>query len=88
MFDNGGYQKGTERGYDSINVYHKKERVIAIYKKQENGGYIFSTSCKVTPVEENHLYQSNGNYVTEAVLSNQNGLTVINPITNMNNNDL
>lgn len=87
-FDNGGYQKGTERGYDSINVYHKKERVIAIYKKQENGEYIFSTTCKVTPVEENHLYQSDGNYVTEAVLSNQNGLTVINPITNMNNNDL
>lgn len=87
-FDNGGYQKGTERGYASINVYHKKERVIAIYKKQENREYIFSTTCKVTPVEENYLYQSDGNYVTEAVLSNQNGLTVINSITNMNNNDL
>jgi hypothetical protein len=34
-FDNGGYQKGTARGYDSINICHKKERVIAIYKKQE-----------------------------------------------------
>ena len=34
-FDNGGYQKGTERGYDSVNLYDKDKRVIAIYKKQE-----------------------------------------------------
>ena len=71
-FDNGGYQKGTERGYDSVNLYDKDKRVIAIYKKQENGEYLFSTTCKVTPVEEPHLYKSNGNFVTEAVLNDQN----------------
>jgi hypothetical protein len=71
-FDNGGYQKGTERGYDSVNLYDPKDRVIAIYKKQENGEYLFSTTCELTPGEETHLYKSNGNFVTEAVLNDQN----------------
>ena len=35
-FDNGGYQKGTNRSYDSVNLYDPKARVITIYKKQEN----------------------------------------------------
>ena len=83
-FDNGGYQKGTKRGYDSVNLYNKDKRVIAIYKKQENGEYLFSTTCKVSPVEETHLYKSNGNFATEAVLNNQKALT----ITDTNNNDL
>lgn len=71
-FDNGGYQKGTERGHDSVSIYDKDKGVIAIYKKQENGEYLFSTTCKVTPVEETHLYKSNGNFVTEAVMTDQN----------------
>jgi len=88
-FDNGMYQGGTNRGYDSVNLFDKETNTIAVFRKGENGEYNrLTTTCKVTPVEENHLYQSDGNYVTEAVLSNQNGLTVINPITNMNNNDL
>ena len=41
-------------------------------KNKNNGEYLFSTTCKVTPVEETHLYKSNGNFVTEAVLNNQN----------------
>ena len=83
-FDNGGYQKGTERGYDSVNLYDKDKRVIAIYKKQENGEYLFSTTCEVTGKEEAHLLESGGNYLTEAVLNNQKALT----ITDTNNNDL
>ncbi len=83
-FDNGGYQKGTKRGYDSVNLYDKDKRVIAIYKKQENGEYLFSTTCEVTGKEEAHLLESGGNYLTEAVLNNQKALT----ITDTNNNDL
>ena len=71
-FDNGGYQKGTERGYDSVNLYDKDKRVIAVYRKKENGEYIFSTTCKLTAVEEAHLYKSNGNFVTEVVLKDPN----------------
>ena len=55
-----------------MNLYDKDKRVIGIYKKQENGEYLFSTTCKVTPVEETNLYKSDGNYVTEAVLNDQN----------------
>ena len=55
-----------------MNLYNKDKRVIAIYKKQENGEYLFSTTCEVTPVEETNLYKSGGNYVTEAVLNDQN----------------
>jgi hypothetical protein len=83
-FDNGGYQKGTKRGYDSVNLYDPKARVIGIYKKQENGEYLFSTTCEVTEMEETYLLKSGGNYVTEAVLNNQKGLT----ITDTNTNDL
>jgi len=72
FFDNGGYQKGTERGYDSVNLYDINERVIAVYRKQENGEYLFSTTCKLTPIEEAHLYKSNGNFVTEVVLKDLN----------------
>jgi hypothetical protein len=87
-FENGGYQKGTNRGYDSVNLYDPKARVIGIYKKQENGEYLFSTTCKVTEIEEAHLLKSGGNFVTEAVLNNQKALTIINPITNKNKDDL
>jgi hypothetical protein len=83
-FDNGGYQKVTKRGYDSVNLYDKDKRVIAIYKKQENGEYLFSTTCEVTGKKEAHLLESGGNYLTEAVLNNQKALT----ITDTNNNDL
>jgi len=83
-FDNGGYQKGTNRGYDSVNLYDPKARVIGIYKKQENGEYLFSTTCEVTEMEETYLLKSGGNYVTEAVLNNQKALT----ITDTNTNDL
>ena len=87
-FDNGGYQKGTNRGYDSVNLYDPKTRVIAIYKKQENGEYLFSTTCEVSAKEEANLRESNGNYLTEAVLNNQKASTIINPITNKNKDDL
>ena len=88
-FDNGMYQGGTERGYDSVNIYDQEKRVIAVYKKQEDGKYSqFSTTCEVSLKEEAHLLESGGNFVTEAVLNNQKALTIINPITNKNNDDL
>ena len=55
-----------------MHLYYKDERIITIYKKQENREYLFSITCKVTPVEKTHLYKSNGNFVTDSVLNNQN----------------
>ena len=87
------YQGGTERGYDSVNLYDQETRVIAIFKKQEDGEYcLLTTTCKLTQMEEIHLFKSGGNYVTEAVLNNQKALTILkNPIkdiTTKNNDDL
>lgn len=67
-----------------MNLSNKDKRVIAIYEKQENGEYLFSTTCEVTGKEEAHLLESGGNYLTEVVLNNQKALT----ITDTNNNDL
>jgi hypothetical protein len=37
LFDDWIYQGRTKRGYDSINIYDQEKRVIAIFKKQEDG---------------------------------------------------
>jgi len=77
-FDDGMYQGGTERGYPAVNIYDQEKRVIAIFKKQEDGEYSqFATTCKVTAKEETHLFESGGNFVTEAVLNNQKALIII-----------
>ena len=71
-----------------MNLYDPKPRVIAVYRKQGNGENLFLTTCKLTDIEESHLIESGGNYVTEAVLKNQKALTIINPIPNKNIYDL
>jgi hypothetical protein len=55
-FENGMYQGGTERGYDSINIYDPKTQVIAVFKKQSDGKLIlFTTTCGLTVLEKDHL---------------------------------
>lgn len=79
------YQSPIQRGYDSVNLYDPKTGVIASYKKQENGEYIFSPLCEITEMEEeNYLLASDGNYVNETILKNQKVLT----ITDTNTHDL
>lgn len=88
-FDDGMYQGGTDRGYDSVNVFDKETDTIAVFRKDENGEYSrFTTTCTLTEIERKHLFESGGNFVTEAVLNNQKTLTIINPITNKNKDDL
>jgi hypothetical protein len=70
-FDNGMYQGGIDPGYDSINIFDKDTDTIAVFRKDENGEYIrFTTTCKLTEIERKHLFESGGNFVTEAVLNN------------------
>ena len=88
-FDDGMYQGGTDRGYDSVNIFDKETDTIAVFRKDENGEYNrFTTTCTVTEIERKHLFESGGNFVTETVLNNQKTLTIINPITNKNKDDL
>ena len=56
-FDNGMYQGGTKRGYDSVNIFDKETDTIAVFKKDENGEYSrFTTTCTLTEMERNHLF--------------------------------
>lgn len=50
--------------------------------KNEKGQ--FTTTCEITEMEETHLFESGGNFVTEAVLNNQKALPII---KNLNNNE-
>lgn len=48
-FDDGMYQGGTDRGYDSVNVFDKETDTIAVFRKDENGQYSqFTTTCTLT----------------------------------------
>jgi len=67
------------------------ERPVSLpfLKNKKMGEYSqFATTCQITPIEEKHLLKSGGNFVTEAVLNNQKVLTIINPITHKNNDNL
>ena len=78
-FDNGMYQGGTERGYPAVHIYDEDKRVIAVFKKSTGQ---FTTTCRLTLKEERFLLKT-GNFVTEAVMNNQN----IQNITIRNKND-
>jgi hypothetical protein len=50
-FEDGMYQGGTKRGYDSINLYDQKTKVIAVFKKQSDGKLgLFISNCKLTAI--------------------------------------
>jgi len=80
-FDNGMYQGGTKRGYPAVHIYDLDKRVIAVFEKSTGQ---FTTTCEITEMEETHLFESGGNFVTEAVLNNQKALPII---KNLNNNE-
>ena len=85
-FDNGMYQGGTERGYDSVNIYDPETRVIAVFRKAENGEYSrFTTTCRLTEIERKHLFESGGNFVTEKNLKNLEVFPILKNLTNNEN---
>jgi len=78
-FENGGYQKGTDQGYDSVNLYDPETQVIAVFRKQGNGNVSrFTTTCELNAREQDHLFNSGGNFMTEANLKQQNELPIQN----------
>lgn len=82
-FDNGMYQGGTKRGYDSVNIFDKKTDTIAVFKKDENGEYSrFTTTCTLTEIERVHFLNSGGNFVTEDNLNNPEILPILKNLTN------
>ena len=66
-----GLIKGCIKGYDSVNIFDRETDTIAVFKKDENGEYSrFTTTCELNDLEERHLFESGGNFVTEEVLNN------------------
>jgi len=85
-FDNGMYQGGTERGYNSVNIFDKETDTIAVFKKDENDEYSrFTTTCTLTEIERKHLFESGGNFVTEKNLKNLEVFPILKNLTNNEN---
>lgn len=82
-FDNGMYQEGTDRGYDSVNIFDKETNTIAVFRKDENGEYNqFTTTCRLTKTEREYLFNSSGNFVTDNNLNNPEVFPILNNLTN------
>ena len=82
-FDNGMYQGGTERGYDSVNLFDNETNTIAVFKKPEDGTDIqFSTTATLTKAEREYLFNSGGNFVTDNNLNNPEIFPMLKNLTN------
>jgi len=82
-FENWMYQGGTERGYDSVNLYDHETQVIAVFRKQGDGEQnLFPTTCQLTARERDYFLQSNGNFVTEKNLLNPEVLPILKNLMN------
>ena len=85
-YTDGQYQGGTDRGCDCVNLFDPDTNVIAVYEKQPDGSNLFLTTCTLTERESDHLKSTNGNFVTEKILDQQNwvnegiGITPISPM--------
>jgi hypothetical protein len=80
------YQGGTPRGCNCINLFDPETTLIAVYQKQSDGSNLFLTTCKLTPMERDHLMATDGNFVTEKVLNEQKAVST-NIQDNTNNNN-
>lgn len=88
-YTDGQYQGETPRGGDCVNLFDPDTNVIAVYEKQPDGSNLFLTTCTLTDREEDHLKSTNGNFVTEKILEQQNwvsGDMGITPISLMDEN--
>ena len=89
-YKEGMYQVGTPRECDSVNLFDPDTNLIAVYQKQPDGTNLFLTTARLTQTERNHLMLTNGNFVTEKVLYEQQALSTQiqdTTITNNNNNN-
>jgi len=71
-YPDGQYQGGTNRGCDSVNLFDPETGIIAVYQKQPDGSHLFLTTCILTDKEIEHLKSTNGNFVTQKILEQQN----------------
>ena len=63
--------------------------MLSVYQKQLDGSYLFLTTCTLTDRESDHLESTNGNFVTDKILEQQNWLSEdigVTPISPMDEN--
>ena len=58
---------------------------IAVYEKQPDGSNLFLTTCTLTDRESDYLKSTNGNFVTEEILDQQNWVSEGIGITHIDN---
>ena len=91
-YTEGQYQGGTPDDREAVNLYDPQKKLIAVYTKQNDGSYSFLTTYQLTQVEEDHLKATNGNFVTEKVLTDQTAVSIYvqddASTTSTNNNDV
>ena len=88
-YTGGQFQGGTARGCDCVNLFDRDTKLIAVYEKQPDGSNLFLTTCTLTDLESDHLDSTNGNFVTQKILEQQNWVsegTEITPISPMDEN--
>lgn len=60
------YKGEAKRDYEFVNFSDKETGVIAVFIKQEDSEYnLLTTTWNLTPLEEDYLLKSGGNFVTE-----------------------
>ena len=84
-YTDGQYQGGTPRGCDCVNLFDPDTNLIAVYQKQPDGSNLFLTTCTLTDRESGHLKSTNGNFVTEKILDQQNWVSDVMGITPIDN---
>ena len=60
---------------DSVNLFDPDSNLIAVYQKEPDGSYLFLTTCKLVRSEVTHLQKSNGNFLTERMIKQQNAIS-------------
>lgn len=84
-YTDGQYQGGRARGCDYVNLFDPDKNVIAVYEKQPDGSNLFLTTCTLTDKEVDHLNSTNGNFVTDKILEQQNWVSDVMGITPIDN---
>lgn len=79
-------------GCDSVNIYDFESNIINVFQKKPNGTNKFLTTCKMTPLEKHHFETTNGNFLTEKMIYQQQAIstqvqTIVNDSNNNNDNN-
>jgi hypothetical protein len=56
-------------------LFDPETNLIAVYQKQPDGSNLFLTTCPLTRLEVDHLYETNGNFLTDKIIKQQHAVS-------------